>query len=108
MDQPRVTVEEQPIEQTMCVNDTSYDLDESMVSGRSSILSPAMSPRVSINPDDAAKQKEDRIRNKNSLKLRLINDLGQIRLTSKMREKEKLLRKQLAQQKNRTLRQSEK
>ena len=42
------------------------------------------------------------------MKNRLINDLGQIRLTAKMRDKEKLLRKNLATQKNRTLRQSEK
>lgn len=36
------------------------------------------------------------------------NDNGQVRLTAKMREKEKELRRFLAQQRNRTLKQSEK
>lgn len=78
----------------MCIEDTSYDLDCSINSGRSSILSPAASPRER-KPDDegAGNFKEERIKSKNALKLRLVNDLGQIRLTSKMRDKEKQLRR---------------
>ena len=79
-----------------------------MVSGRSSVLSPAASPRASITSQENARAQEEKKRNRNSLKLRLLNDLGQIRLTSKMRDSEQKLRKQLAVNKNRTLRQSEK
>lgn len=43
------------MEQSVCIEDTSYDLDCSMVSGRSSILSPSVSPRVSITSEEAAK-----------------------------------------------------
>ena len=84
---------EPTIDQSVCIEDTSYDLDCSMVSGRSSILSPAVSPRVSITNEEVARQQEEKRRNKNSLKLRLVNDLGQIRLTSKMRDREQKLRK---------------
>lgn len=43
------------LEQSVCIEDTSYDLDCSIVSGRSSILSPAASPRVSITTEENAK-----------------------------------------------------
>lgn len=80
-----------------------------MNSGRSSILSPHVSPRTSvIQQQDPAAYKQDKLKQRNALKHRLVNDLGQIRLTAKMRDKEKILRKTLASQKNRTLRQSEK
>ena len=79
----------------MCIEDTSYDLDCSISSTRSSILSPHASPRERKPDDDAgnANYKEERVKSRNALKLRLVNDLGQIRLTSKMRDKEKFLRK---------------
>jgi hypothetical protein len=44
------------LEQSVCIEDTSYDLDCSMVSGRSSVLSPAASPRVSITTEENARQ----------------------------------------------------
>lgn len=43
------------LEQSVCIEDTSYDLDCSMVSGRSSILSPAASPRASITSVENAR-----------------------------------------------------
>jgi len=75
-------------------------LDESMASSRSLNASPATSPRKrAIDEENKA--------NSNN-KVKLTNDLGQVRLTTKMRLKEKELRRFCSMQRNRPLRQSEK
>ena len=62
--------------------------EDSMTSDRGLTDSPGGSPR----------------RRSSQSKVRLTNDMGQIRLTLKMRDKEKELRKFLSVQRNRTLR----
>ena len=69
--------------------DTSL-LDESLASSRS-LTSPSTSPRKAAGDTENKKYK-------------LMNDSGQIRLTPKMRMKEKELRKFLSLQRNRPLR----
>lgn len=75
-------------------------LDESMASSRSLNMSPATSPRKRAideeNKENAAN------------KVKITNDAGQVRLTAKMRAKEKELRRFAGVQRNRPLRQSEK
>lgn len=75
-------------------------LDESLASSRSLAISPATSPRkraiVEENKENAAN------------KVKITNDAGQVRLTAKMRAKEKELRRFAGVQRNRPLRQSEK
>jgi len=94
------------LDQSVYVEDTSYDFeDQTVESNRSSILSPSGSPR--LNVDDAEGEKARSLRGKKP-KIILTNDLGQVRLTAKMREKENNLRRDLSILKNRTLRQSEK
>jgi len=71
-------------------------LDESLASSRS-LSSPSNSPRkITVTLDD------------NKQKYKLTNDNGQIRLTNKMRMKEKECRTFLSHQRNRPLRQGEK
>lgn len=86
------------IEESIC-----DDLDESGLLTNRSTHSPATSPRKTpISELNGGPQQA------NPNKIKLTNDMGQVRLTQKMRAKEKDLRKFLAVQRNRTLRQSEK
>lgn len=80
--------------------DESLYMDEpSQVSERSMMMD---SPR---SPERSGRSPR---KSRGSSRVQLNNDMGQIRLTSKMREKEKEVRKLYSVQKNRTLRQSEK
>jgi len=80
------------------------DLDESLASSRTTgtVFSPSTSPRRRLLPTAGTEEGASTSRNQN--KMKLMNDMGQVRLTQKMRAKEKEVRRFLSVQRNRTLR----
>ena len=82
-------------------NDSSFAMDESMYQDTSLLDESLASSRSLTSPSTSPRKAAGDTENK---KYKLMNDSGQIRLTPKMRMKEKELRKFLSLQRNRPLR----